>query len=246
MKTYLHDGSFEGLLTSLYEAFYSKEKPYGICCEGDYVPNLLTVPVAVITNMEKAGKVSFAIEEKISTEALKKINMVFLSDSVDAGHFIYHYLKLGFKVGDKVDCYLNHDVVMSMNSLESKVKLESHRMKGFIRFRKIGDFFYARFEPVHNVLPLIWEHFTKRLPAESFILHDIRRGIAFFYHKGDHYMAPFAKDETRIFLESGNDCLYEELWREFYKSITVEGRENKRQQKSYMPVRYWKHLTEMK
>lgn len=246
MKTYLYDGSFEGLLSALYEAFYNKEKPYEICFIGDYVPNLLSEAVTVITNMEKAGRVSFAIQEKISTEALKKINMVFLSDSVDGGISIYNYLKIGFKVGSKVDCYLNHNAVMSMNSLESKVKLESHRMKGFVRFRKTGDFFYARFEPVHNVLPLIWEHFVKRLPAESFILHDIRRGIAFFYHNGEQFLAPLSEDKAKIFLDSRNDCLYEELWREFYKIITVEGRENPRQQKSYMPVRYWKHLTEMK
>lgn len=172
--------------------------------------------------------------------------MVFLSDSVESGLSIYNYLKLGFRIGSAVDCYLNNDVVLAVNSLESKVKLESHRMKGFIRFRKAGDFFYAPLEPVHNVLPLIWEHFTKRLPAESFILHDLKRGIAFLYHKGKYGMVPLSDEEARIYLIDSDDFLYEDLWREFFKSITLEGRIIHRQQKAQMPVRYWKNLTEMK
>lgn len=73
MKIYLHDGSFEGLLSALYEAFCSKEKPYEICFEKDYVPNIVTIPIFVVTNLENAGKVSNAIEKKISTTALERL-----------------------------------------------------------------------------------------------------------------------------------------------------------------------------
>ena len=38
---------------------------------------------------------------------------------------------------------------------------------------------------------------------------------------------------------------FEDLWKQFYKSVNIEERKNPKCQKRMMPTRYWKHLTEM-
>jgi probable DNA metabolism protein len=37
---------------------------------------------------------------------------------------------------------------------------------------------------------------------------------------------------------------WEELWRTYHRSITIENRKNPELQKRFMPTRYWKYLTE--
>lgn len=246
MITLIHDGTFEGLLTTIYEGFYSKEIPDTICGIQEFTPNLLSTNINVITDMDKAKKVSQAIKSNISSDAMMKINYAYLSEQESSGMIIFNYLKLGFKLGAKVDLHMNHDAVLGINKLEWKVKIERHRMLGFVRFKAIGDFFYSAIEPDNNVLSLISGHFAARLRCECFILHDLKREIAFFYNRGESGYAPLLKSESECFLRDNKDHFYAELWREFYETISIEGRKNPKQQKNYMPVRYWKHLTELK
>lgn len=246
MITLIHDGTFEGLLSCIYEAFYSREKPDTICGIHEFTPNLLSTNINVTTDLEKAKKVSQAIKSKISSDAMRKINYAYLSEQECAGMIIFNYLKLGFKLGSKVDLHMNHDAVLGINKLEWKVKIERHRMLGFVRFKGIGDFFYSAIEPDNNVLSLISGHFAARLRSECFILHDLKREIAFFYNKGESGYAPLLKKESECFSKDNRDHFYTELWKEFYETISIVDRKNLKLQKNYMPVRYWKHLTELK
>ena len=40
--TYVYDGSFEGLLTAVFESFENRELPCSIVAEDEFVPTLLT------------------------------------------------------------------------------------------------------------------------------------------------------------------------------------------------------------
>ena len=42
-----------------------------------------------------------------------------------------------------------------------------------------------------------------------------------------------------------NEQQYRELWKRFYQTIAVEGRENPRQRRTMMAKRYWPWITEM-
>lgn len=246
MRAYLHDGTFEGLLTTIFEAFYGRERPGEICSEESYRPSLVMEPVPVETDRSKADRVCRGIREKISPAALEKVTYAYLSETEGAGLAIYDYLRLGFRLGPEVNLHVSHDAFLAIDRLERKVRLERHRMLSFVRFKAVGDFFYASIEPDHSVLSLITAHFSARLPEENFILHDLRRELAFFHRPGDSGFAPLSRKEAGAFLENTGDAYYSSLWKEFFTTIAVEGRTNPRLQKSFMPVRYWKHLTEMK
>lgn len=245
-QTLLYDGTFEGLLSSIYAAFYSKEETEEIVFEGDYLPNLVTIPIKVETDPIKSNKVEKAIVDKISREALEKVNYVYLSEDKNAGLAIYRYLRLGFRLGASVDLHVSNDVVLAMDKLAYKVKMEKHRLLGFVRFKSVGDFLYSGITPDHNVLTLITGHFTKRLPKERFIIHDLKRELAFFYNKGESVYVSMSRKEAEPIMRDRQDQVYEELWKLFFDTIAVEGRTNPRLQKGFMPVRYWKNLTEFK
>lgn len=246
MIYYIYDGTFEGLLTSIFDAYYSAVKPEEICGEWEFEPTLLTQPVYISTDSEKSTKVYSAIRNKISTDALKQIYYAYLSDLNGASNTIYNYVKLGFKLGRDVDLHLHNDVVLSIHNINKKVTNECHRMLGFIRFKHINNFYYSSIEPDHNILGLIASHFAARLPNENFVIHDLKRELAVFYNKNEWVVSPLSKEKAKVFFENNEDEFYETLWKEFFKTIAVENRTNPKLQKRSMPVRYWKHLTELK
>jgi probable DNA metabolism protein len=245
MICYIFDGSFEGLLTSIYEAYYCKDKPEEIIPEWQFKPTLLTEPVHIVTNLEKSTKVYEAIKKKISKSALKLIYHVYLSELEGSCTMIYNYVRLGFKLGSEVDLHLHKDCVLGMHNTEKKVTYECHRMLGFVRFKSIDNMFYSAIEPDHNILGLIASHFASRLPDENWIIHDFKRDLAVFYNKKEWIVTELSKEKAEDFLIREENELYETLWKEFYTTIAIQDRINPRLQKRMMPARYWKHLTEI-
>ena len=245
MITYIYDGSFEGLLTCIYEAFYSKTKPDDIKSSGDYIENFLVEKVYIHTDMEKSGRVYEAIENKISNSSLKRVFYAYLSELPGSEMLILKYLQIGFKIGPDVDLNLAHEDVLNMDKLNKKVSGERHRLTGLLRFKKVqGDILYAQVEPDHNVIALIAPHFKARLSNESFIIHDIKRELAVFYNKDQWVIKDI--EEPDPYLVRDTEEHYEDLWKVYFNAISIERKTNIKLQKRNMPMRYWKHLTEKK
>jgi probable DNA metabolism protein len=245
MIYYIFDGSFEGLLTSIYEAYYGINKPEEIVPEWQFIPTLLSESVYIKTDNEKSTKVYNAIKNKISKSSLDLLYHVYLSELQGSCTLAYEYIKLGFKLGKDVDLYLHKDCVLGVHNINKKVIYECHRMLGFVRFKSIDNMFYSSIEPDHNILGLLASHFASRLPNENWIIHDLKRNLAVFYNTKEWIVTPLAKEKVEDFFISEENELYETLWKEFFKTISVENRINPKLQKRMIPARYWKHLTEI-
>jgi probable DNA metabolism protein len=241
---YIYDGSFEGLLTSVYYAYYSKDKPEEIISCSDFVYNMLYNCRHIETERDKADKVLTAISMKISESALHNIFYVFLSAVPGSDTLIYKYIRLGFKLGSKVDLHLHDDIVHEVHKICRKVTLETHQMLGFVRFKDVGNnIFYSCIEPDHNIVALLAPHFKARLSDQRWIIHDIRRELAVMYNGLEWITTYFTREEGKK-LTTAADTYYEVLWREYFDSMPIEERINPKQQSRMMPRRYWKHLTE--
>lgn len=245
MYDYIYDGSFEGMLTAIYEAYYRPEKPEKILRQDSIQESIFTSSILIPTEGEKADKVYGAIKEKISPMALRNVFYAFLSEDEEAATKIYQYLRLGWRVGKRIDDYHAEDRVLALHQLSQKVSKEAHRMLGLLRFQKIeGDIYYAEIEPDHNITALLAPHFAKRMADQNWIIHDGKRDIAALYNKENWIMTegqlqgefPLAEEEIQ----------YQELWRRYFKTIAIRSRNNPRLQKAFMPKRYWKHLVELK
>lgn len=247
MKIYLYDDTFEGLLTSIYDAFYSNGSPptsiYGKSQTN--TPLLLGNIVEISTDINKFKKVKNAIINKINFLSLKKIYFVFLSNYEDKGIIIFNYLKIAFKLGPDVHDFLNINVIRLVDNITKKVLNECHRFEGFIRFNQIEEkLLYSSIEPDNDILELIGDHFKNRFPREYFIIHDISRQKALIYNT-NFYEIIDMDIETYEKLKFHNDE-YTDLWKTYFKATTIQERKNLKLQCRMMPKRYWKHILETK
>lgn len=243
MIDYLYDGTFEGILTCIHHHYYT-EKASGIFPRENYQSTLLGGYMEVETDPIKATTVYEAIERKISSYDLRRIYKAYLSNDPDKETKILKYIVLGFRKGGKLSSLHGDPIVYDIQCLEKKINVEKERMLQFVRFSVMeNDVLYARIEPDNDVLELIAGHFCDRYKNEPFIIHDIRRDKALVAYRKKWYISQF--DDTDIPQVSNDEKDYRRLWRNYFENIAIKERTNPRCQKNFMPVRYWKHLTEV-
>lgn len=264
MVDLLYDGSFEGFLCCVYSHYY-EEKAEGIYLEKGYQGRLGALTRTVPTREDQATKVYDAIGKKISHDALKRVYHVWLSNTPDKETLSLAYLIQGFRLGGGIDLLHADPVVYAMQQAEHKVTLEAHRFIGLVRFQELlpdlgrlelgrlelalaeslpTAILYSGFQPDHDIVELLANHFSRRFREEFLILHDKGRNKAVFAQGGDWYVSEFTEDQLSGLGQ--RDKTFELLWREYYHGIAIKERTNPRCQKRFMPVRYWKYLTEMK
>lgn len=241
----IYDGNFQGLLTALYHALCEKEKTPYIIKSGTKVSGELFAQYKEIhTSNETAKKLSGEISGKISKSVVTRLYYAYLSEIDGIENIILEYLRLGFKNGKKIEELLFHEVVDSLNRVVKKVSRERHRMLGFLRFKKLNfGVYYAAMEPDYNILTLIGPHFKKRLPDQSFIIHDVKRGMCALYNK-EELLFTGEKLPLEKLKEDSQEIEFRSLWKNFFEHITIEERKNLKIQQQLLPKKYWKYLSE--
>ena len=117
-------------------------------------------------------------------------------------------------------------------------------MLQFVRFSVMeNDVLYAEIEPDNDVLELIAGHFRDRFRNDPFIIRDLKRGKAIVAYGGHWYISGFTDDYVPE--QSSEEQEYRNLWKNYFDNIAIKERKNPRCQRSFMPLRYWKHLTEV-
>lgn len=243
MKNYLYDGTFEGFLTCIYFNYYVEEAS-GIFQKDQYQESILLDFMEVETNVEKSLIVYQAIQSKISDFDLKRIYRVFLSCTADKETKLLKYIVMGFKKGRRISSLHGDPIVFDIQSAEIKVTTETHRLLGLIRFSMLEDqLLYAPIDPDNDVVEFLAGHFADRLKNDPFIIHDTGRSKAIIARDGRWYISQFTKNSLPGLSE--DEEAWRQLWRNYFDTIAIKERTNPRCQKTFMPVRYWKNLTEM-
>lgn len=243
MLQYIYDGSFDGLLTAIYEAYYRRQIPEEILSEDSLQQNFLVKKIHIETDEEKAKKVYTSIETKISEQALKNCFYVFLSERLDRGTIIYKYLRLGWKIGEIIDQNLSDNTVLTVHKIRQQVSREVHRMLGLARFSQMNNgAYYSQVEPDNDIVGLMAPHFVERMSDEYWIIHDVKRNIGVMYNKEEWIIRNLDITREIIFCDKEKD--YQKLWKEYFNTIAIKNKINPKLQKQHMPIRYWKHLVE--
>lgn len=239
----IYDGTIEGLFSAITHVIDENDIQPRFSAGGEEQPGLFDSPSVHPTDHDKADKLLTSASESMSSLSISNMLHVFLSSESDKERYIFDYLRAGFRYGLSLDNHLTEYPVDIINRVAARVRHEAHRMKGLVRFSSVEDgTLYAPVEPDHDILPLIAGHFKRRMPGERWMIHDLKRGRAALYEKGRVDIVPVtlnrqpAPDEKEEF--------YSSLWRGFHKRIAIKERSNPRLQKQFMPVRYWKYLTE--
>ncbi|MDU4738380.1 TIGR03915 family putative DNA repair protein [Clostridium sp.] len=244
MLKIIYEDSFEGFLTAIYYSFYCKKQIASISTKDELEIDLFSETEHINADLNKYSKVKNAIVSKIDPLALNKIYKLYLSNYKNKGLLCFKYLKIAFKLGSDVHKYLHLDPVRELDLIDRRVSLEGHRFTGFVRFISVNDnFLYSSIEPDNNILEIISPHFQERFSNEYWIIHDIKRNIASVYNKTCWEIKEM-NIEIYNNLKNYNDN-FQDLWKGYFKSTTINERINPKLQKRMMPKRYWNNLTEV-
>ena len=238
---YLYDGSFEGFLTCVFESFYRRELPLQITA-GDAPESLLYRTSYIETDLVKAKRVLRSIPRKISSAAEEQVRLGFLTCREDKERLLLDFLRLGYRIGPNVTFMLQNETVHQLDRAVFHLTHEAHLLSGFIRFSIHHGVLVSVIGPKNFVLPLLVEHFTTRLPEENFLIYDEVHRAALIYRPHEFQLVPM--DSFTLPEADCEEAAYQGLWRRFYDTIAIEGRENPRCRMSLMPKRYWKYMTE--
>ncbi len=244
-NTYIYDGSIDGLFTIIYQCLKNKKIPKEVIFEAKYQDNLLELPIYINTDLKQSAKMCHLIN-KISRFALNNICVSFLSENEDKENIILKYTISLFKYGQKYVHMSNNNWVIALNRLSKRVFGEAHRLKGFLRFKKIKDnILYADIEPENNVIEFLAKHFKQRLKNELWLINDKKRNIAALYNKKEYIIVNSVELDLHKLIDNKDEENYQKLWKDYFHNISIEERKNLRCQMNFMPKKYWKYLIEM-
>lgn len=261
MTVYTFDGTLDGLMTAVFDAFKRHEQPESLLTKGEALPLFCDNVHEVITDEEKAKRVWTGLEKRLTCQALRIISVSWLSELPEVVQPLFNYVCKTFRQPQGAASialnYADPDV-LAVTRIGWKVSHEQLRMKQFIRFQKAKDGTYlAVIGPDHNVLPLVIGHFRDRFNDQSWLIYDAKRHYGFYYEGSGMPMQITFEDEASVpfnlydgklnpDLLSSDDQLFQDLWRTYFKAICIKERLNPRKQLKEIPLRYWKYLTENK
>ncbi|SMP67136.1 DNA polymerase [Neorhodopirellula lusitana] len=132
------------------------------------------------------------------------------------------------------------DDVDRLMQMQKAVSRDVHKMKAFVRFRKVADdpeSFVAWHRPDHRIVRLAAPFFARRFKGIDWTIFTPEESAAW--------------DQSKLIYGAGvpasavtTDDALEELWKAYYASIFNPARVKVAMMKSEMPVRHWATLPE--
>lgn len=134
--------------------------------------------------------------------------------------------------------------VRKLADLAKGVSRDRHKMKAFVRFRKIGEHessgreqFVAWFEPSHHIVELTAPFFAKRFTSFDWSILTPDRCA---HWDGEEITFSPGVEAS----QAPQDDDLEDYWRTYYASIFNPARLKLNAMQSEMPKKYWKNLPE--
>lgn len=161
----------------------------------------------------------------------------------DPGRFSLLYLLLWRIVqGERRLLDIASDPAMSRAAAMARaVHRDLHKMKAFVRFRRIdeagAEHFIAWFEPRHFIVEEVGPFFAERYAGMSWSILTPERSA----HWNRNHLS-FGPGTAKA--EVASDDALEDAWRRYYASIFNPARLNLKAMKAQMPIQYWKNLPE--
>ena len=245
--TYTYDGSFEGLLSVIFETYRLGQPADNICEESVAQPELFGTLVHVTTHPLHAKRVLRGVAKRTSPDAARILYHSFLSEQPDIEMLLYRFVRLAMANDESILDNFREPVVLRLHRIERQIHREVHRMHAFVRFQKTHDGLYAALvTPDFNVLPLLGTHFKARYPAFRWLIYDTRRRYG-LYHE-DHTTRFITLEATPQQLSeallTGAETDYQQLWQTYFSSVNIPERRNMKLHLQHVPRRYWKYLVE--
>ena len=146
--------------------------------------------------------------------------------------------------------------ILEISKICKSVGRERHRMTAFVRFEKLkDDVYFSKVEPDFNVLPLIERHFKARYQDQRWLIYDEKRKYGIYYDLQNVHQIEMNAHQVDATLASGysqaftveldeQELLYDQLWKDYFRSVNIQVRQNMKLHIQYVPKRYWRYMNE--
>lgn len=252
MTIFRYDKSFEGLLCAIFEAYTGKLFPEKLIAENEPPPLFVDHIISIATDKAKANRVWKGLEKKLTPGGLSFLTMTWLSELPEIDMLLFRYIRKALDSPQSIELNFGDPDILEVSKIWKKVSNEKERIIQFTRFQKTADnIFFAPIEPVHNVLSLVTRHFQDRFASQKWIIYDMKRDYGYFYDLSTVTEIHFENKPTSSSsgkldeeLLAEDEKIFQKLWKEYFKFITIKERLNPKLHRQHLPVRFWKYLTE--
>lgn len=255
MTQFIYDGTYTGLFTAIFDVYERRCGDAQIVKSHGMQALVFSDNIEVCTDNAKAERVLKGLRKKVSPECFANLYCCYLSELKGIENTILQFVQYVFASRKNVEDNYGHTAVLDVAQIARKVGREKHRFEAFVRFENIGDrLFYAPIDPDYNVLPLIVPHFKRRYADQDWIIYDTRRkyGVHYSEATGELHEAviDFSVERNDRALTGisfdPDETLYQDLWKNYFKSTNIPMRRNMKLHLQHVPKRYWKYLVEKK
>jgi len=250
MTRLFYDGTFEGLLTTVFE-IYERRLTHTKLEKGDCYPSaLFENAVKVVTDETRATRVLKGLQQKLSPDGIQRLYIAHMAELDSEDDTLIGFIRYAFDSPVNIEEDFGNKYVLRVSEIVGFMRREKHRMEAFIRFQKLKDgSFYAAIRPDYNVLPLLNRHFKSRYADQKWIIYDIKRGYGLYYdlHDTQFISMEFSslnKPGKVIAAYTEDEGIYQNLWKNYFNSTNIPARKNTKLHVRHIPKRYWKHLPE--
>ena len=237
---YFYDGTKYGFLTAFLQAFTDKS---AMLFSGAFTQLPLGQAVWQVDTDEKLAKKAETRLLSFDNGCINELALLLRAKEKNGEQIAFNYLCFLATCKRPVREELTEKCVFDAQTLLKKIRLEIHRLHGFIRFMQTENgVLYAPFSPDYDVCDLLLPHFRARLTDIPLVLHDVFRKKACFYDGKTAFVAPL--DKTDVLL-SNDETAWQTLFQKYYQAVNIPERERLKQMNGYMPKRYQKFMTEL-
>ncbi|MCI9416830.1 MAG: DNA metabolism protein [Eubacterium sp.] len=259
MYVYHCENSIDGIFTGVYDAWASRRGHKNIRLSSAEHQNLTLFSeyITVVPDFEKSRKVSRTLIERLGPGFYDTICRCAMADgncrklTMDKANAIYQtiVMALALPEGAKVLEYLGEPCIACIFELCRQTSNEAHHLLEFLRFSELKNgILFAQIHPKNDVLPILADHFTNRLPLENFIIYDAVHRTAAVHSASKNYIIADAStlDLTLADELSQAEETFRNLWCAFFESIAIKDRANAKLQIQNIPKRFWADTIELK
>lgn len=241
-----YDSSFDGFLSVVFEIYRQRLQVGAITPDRLQAASedLFMQPFWVETNPDSARRLKRAIVNAAGEDVLYLLDIVFRSEEPGVEMKMLAFLRKLFSgIDPNYGKNPTSDEMLPLYMIAQSVRREAGDMRGMVRFTKLDDgTYFSEIEPKYDIVTLLTSHFRSRFANERWAIYDSKRNYGIYYD-GVEVVEVSVPNVKEVTAGLPPDSI-KEMWKDFYKAISIKERENPKLLRRCLPVRYWKHLPE--
>ncbi len=250
MIVYRCEDTLESVFTAIYQAYEEKRNHDDTFLSLNDDPYFFAQDIAVRADETKTRKVMGTLRQRFGEEDSQRLCMALAAEDAEKAQAVYRTVVQGLRgrlrPGHLFDNLADRHVHRAF-ALARGVGTEAGHQKQFLRFQELDNgILYSRIGPKNDVMVFLMPHFADRLPIENFVIYDEKRNL-FGIHparKPWYLLRGEEADRPSGLRYSDTEILYQELFRQFCHTITIEDRRNRKLQTGMLPLRFREYMVE--